>query len=60
MTQQPYGHPGYATPRKIVSKRKMGFVGHTFHVFMCFMTCGLWIPVYMSRLRSRKTVTRAY
>jgi hypothetical protein len=27
---------------------------------LCAFTAGLWIPVYLSRLRSRKTVTRAY
>lgn len=44
-------------PRKVVHKRKMGFLLHTFHVCMCVCTCGLWIPVYMSGLRKRKTVT---
>lgn len=44
-------------PRKVVSKRKTGFVSHG---FMCFVTCGFWIPVYASRLRARKTVTRVY
>ena len=38
----------------------MGFIGHAFHLFMCMWTLGLWTPVYMSRLRVRKTVTRTY
>jgi hypothetical protein len=64
-SQPPYGQypppTAYAAqPRKVVSTRKMGFVGHGIHIFMCMITMGLWIPVYLSRLRSRKTVTRTY
>jgi hypothetical protein len=56
-----YPPPGYAPrPQKIVTVRKMSFGGHFLHLMMCFMTCGIWIPVYLSRLRSRKTVTRTY
>lgn len=54
---QPNQPPPYQ-PGQVVSHRKMGFAGHAFHLTMCLMTFGLWIPVYMSRLRSRTTVTR--
>lgn len=55
MPQQPYQPP---LPSRVVTKRKMGFVLHMFHVTMCLCTAGLWIPVYLSGLRRRKTVTR--
>lgn len=42
---------------KVVSKKKMGFLGHTFHITLSVFSMGLWVPVYMSRLRARKTVT---
>jgi hypothetical protein len=45
-------------PRKVVSRRKMGILLHCFHITMCLCTLGLWIPVYLSGLRKRKTVTR--
>lgn len=52
MMPQPYNGP-----RKIVTRRKMGFVLHSFHIFMCLCTMGLWLPVYLSGLRRRKSVT---
>lgn len=45
-------------PRKVVSRRKMGWMLHCFHCTMCLCTLGLWTPVYLSGLRKRKTVTR--
>lgn len=48
----------YDGPRKVVSKRKMGVIGHAFHATMTVCTMGLWAPVYWSRLRARRTVTR--
>ena len=42
---------------KAVSKRKMGYIAHTFHITMSVFSFGLWVPVYMSALRKRKTVT---
>lgn len=49
---------GESLPRKVVSRRKMGWLLHTFHWFMIVCTVGLWTPVYLSALRRRKTVTR--
>jgi len=45
-------------PRKVVSKRKMGVLAHTFHITATVCTGGLWGFVYWSRLRAKKTVTR--
>lgn len=44
-------------PRRIVQRRKMGFILHAFHLTMCVCTVGLWTPVYLSGLRKRKIVT---
>lgn len=43
---------------QITSHRKMGFAAHTFHLTMCCLTMGLWIPMYISGLRRRTTVTK--
>ena len=45
-------------PRKVVTRRKMGWMAHGFHWFMMLCTVGLWTPFYLSALRKRKTVTK--
>lgn len=45
-------------PRSAVTRRPMSIAEGIFHAFMIVMTCGLWIPVYLARRRSLKTVTR--
>ncbi|MFJ2863668.1 hypothetical protein [Kitasatospora sp. NPDC087314] len=43
---------------KVVTRRKMGPFALTGHIFMMFLTCGLWIPVFLMARRGRKTVTK--
>lgn len=45
-------------PRKAVTQGKLGYGEEMFHWLMIICTCGLWYPVYASRRRSKRTVTR--
>jgi hypothetical protein len=59
-----YPPPGYPPPvvvqvypRQMVSRQRMSFGASAFHWFMIISTGGLWLPVYLSARRKRKTVT---
>jgi hypothetical protein len=68
--QQAYGQPwpqqppqvvvqqNNAGPRRAVTRRPMGIIEGTFHWTMIICTAGLWLPVYLARRRSLKTVTK--
>lgn len=53
----PSGYPPAGYPRRMVSRQRMSFGASAFHWFMIVSTGGLWIPVYLSARRKRKTVT---
>lgn len=56
--QVPYGQPYPAPhPRRAVSRQQMPVSLSVFHWTMMICTGGLWIPVYLSARRKRKTVT---
>ncbi len=57
---QPYPPPQYQAapyPRQAVSQQGMSYSESIFHWTMIFITCGMWIPVYLSARRKRRTVT---
>ena len=45
-------------PREAVTQGNLGYSETVFHWCMIIGTCGLWYPVYASRKRSKRTVTR--
>ncbi len=55
----PQGYPGqswypppgpqYAGPRQVVTRTVMSGGETAFHMVMIFLTCGLWLPVYLVR-----------
>lgn len=47
-------------PRRAVTQGKLGAGEELFHWCMIICTCGLWYPVYASRKRSKRSVTRFY
>ena len=47
-------------PRGAVTQGKLGYGEEIFHWTMILCTCGLWLPVYLSRKRSKRSVTRLY
>lgn len=51
VTQNAYG------PSKAITQGNLGCLEEAFHWTMIICTCGLWIPVYISRKRSRRSVT---
>lgn len=51
VTQNAYG------PRAAVTQGKLGGIEELFHWTMIICTCGLWLPVYLSRKRSKRSVT---
>jgi hypothetical protein len=67
--QPPYGHypppqpvqvnvqQNAYGPRKAVTQGKLGYAEEAFHWLMIIGTCGLWLPVYLSRKRSKRSVT---
>jgi hypothetical protein len=54
VTQNAYG------PCRAVTQGNLGCIEETFHWTMIICTCGLWLPVYLSRKRSVRSVTRFY
>jgi hypothetical protein len=44
-------------PRVAVTQGKLGLIEELFHCMMIVCTCGLWLPVYLSRKRSKRSVT---
>lgn len=45
-------------PRRAVTQGKLGAFEELFHIMMIICTCGFWYPVYASRKRSKRSVTR--
>ena len=45
-------------PRKAITQGKLGYGEELFHWCMIICSCGLWYPIYASRKRSKRTVTR--
>jgi hypothetical protein len=50
--------PAPAGPRSYVTQGQMGFGQSLFHWTMIVFTCGLWLPVYLSKRRKLRSVTR--
>ena len=48
---------GPGVPRGAVSQGQMGYGEAAFHWLMMLGTCGLWIPVYLSARRKKRTIT---
>jgi hypothetical protein len=44
-------------PRGAVTQGQLGCGEEVFHWLMIIGTCGLWLPVYLSRKRSMRSVT---
>jgi hypothetical protein len=44
-------------PRMAVTRGRLGSLEELFHWTMIICTCGLWLPVYLSRKRSKRSVT---
>ena len=44
-------------PHGAVTQGQLGCGEEMFHWFMIIGTCGLWLPVYLSRKRSKRSVT---
>lgn len=51
VTQNAYG------PSRAYTTQNMGCVEEVFHWTMILCTCGLWLPVYIGRKRSMRSVT---
>lgn len=45
-------------PRRAVTQGKLGYGEEMFHWCMIICSCGLWYPVYASRKRSKRSVTK--
>lgn len=45
-------------PSKAITQGNLGCIEETVHWTLIVCTCGLWIPVYISRKRSKRSVTR--
>lgn len=44
-------------PYLAVTQGQLGIFEELFHWTMIICTCGLWLPVYLSRKRSKRSVT---
>jgi hypothetical protein len=45
-------------PRRAVTQGKLGYGEEMFHWMMIICSCGFWYPVYASRKRSKRSVTK--
>lgn len=45
-------------PRRAVTQGKLGYGEEMFHWCMIICSCGFWYPVYASRKRSKRSVTK--